>query len=221
MTFPTPDPAYQPVPTGAIPATDTTHVTGTTHVTDTTPATETADSAPNRASVLIVPFLIGGAVTVLLGTYGNLHEPTGIAVSVAGFSGPLAVKVWLATVAVVLAVVQLFSALAMYGKLGFEAPMWTGRLHRWSGRLAFLLAVPVAIHCLYAVGFQPGTPRLLVHSLLGCFFFGAFTVKMLILPRKGVPGWALPVFGGLVFTGLVGLWLTSSLWFFTTFGVKF
>jgi hypothetical protein len=207
MTFPTPDPAYQPVPAG---------------LTETVvPVTGNADPAPNRASVLIVPFLIGAAVTVLLGVYGSLHEPTGIAVSIAGFSGPLAVKVWLATVAVVLAVVQLFSALAMYGKLGFEAPTWTGRLHRWSGRLAFLFAVPVAIHCLYAVGFQPGTPRLLIHSLLGCFFFGAFTVKMLILPRKGVPGWALPVFGGLVFTGLVGLWLTSSLWFFTTFGVKF
>ena len=36
-----------------------------------------------------------------------------------------------------------------------------------------------------------------------------------------MPGWALPVFGGLVFTALVGLWLTSSLWFFTTVGVKF
>lgn len=207
MTFPMPDPAYRPVPSGA---------------TETIPpVTETADSAPNRASVLIVPFLIGAAITVLLGVYGSLHEPTGIAVSIAGFSGPLAVKVWLATVAVALAVVQLISALAMYGKLGFEAPSWTGLLHRWSGRLAFLSAVPVAIHCLYAVGYQPGTPRLLIHSLLGCFFFGAFAMKMLILPRKGVPGWALPVVGGLVFTGLVGLWLTSSLWFFTTFGVKF
>ena len=101
MTLPTPDPAYQPVPAG---------------LTETVvPVTGTADSAPHRASVLIVPFLIGAAVTVLLGVYGGLHEPTGIAVSIAGFSGPLAAKVWLATVAVVLAVVQLFSALAMYG----------------------------------------------------------------------------------------------------------
>jgi hypothetical protein len=44
---------------------------------------------------------------------------------------------------------------------------------------------------------------------------------MLTLSRKGMPGWMLPLFGGLVFTALVGLWLTSSLWFFTTFGVKF
>ena len=169
---------------------------------------------------LLVPFLIGGAVAVALGAYGQLHEPTLVAVNLAGFSGPLAAKTWLATGAVVLAVVQLVSALAMYGKLGITAPSWTGLLHRWSGRAAFLLSVPVAMHCLYAVGFQSYSPRVLIHSLLGCFFFGAFTAKMLILSRKGVPGWALPVFGGLVFTALVGIWLTSSLWFFTTFGVK-
>jgi hypothetical protein len=169
---------------------------------------------------VLIPLLIGGAVTVALGTYSRLHEPTSIAVNLAGFSGPLAAKTWLATGAVLLAVVQLVSALIMYGKLGRRAPSWIGRLHRWSGRAAFLLAVPVAIHCLYAVGFQSATPRVFIHSLLGCFFFGAFTVKMLLLSRKGIPNWALPVFGGLVFTALVFLWLTSSLWFFTTFGLK-
>ena len=33
-----------------------------------------------------------------------------------------------------------------------------------------------------------------------------------------MPGWALPVVGGLLFACLVGLWLTSSLWFFTNVG---
>jgi hypothetical protein len=94
-------------------------------------------------------------------------------------------------------------------------------VHRWSGRLAFLLAVPVAVHCLYAVGLQTGSLRVLVHSLLGCRFFGGFVVKMLGLRRPGLPGWALPVLGGLLFTVLVGLWWTSSWWFFTTFGVRF
>jgi hypothetical protein len=31
-----------------------------------------------------------------------------------------------------------------------------------------------------------------------------------------MPGWALPVLGGAAFTALTGLWLTSSVWFFTT-----
>jgi len=180
-------------------------------------------AASSRGAVqLLVPLAIGGAVAVALGVYGRLHEPTNIAVNIAGFSGPLAAKTWLATGAAAFAFVQVASALVMYGKVpGLAAPSWIGGLHRWSGRIAFLLAVPVAIHCLYAVGFQSYEPRVLVHSLLGCFFFGVFTVKMLSLSRKGLPGWVLPVLGGLAFTGLVGLWLTSSLWFFTTFGIKF
>jgi hypothetical protein len=108
----------------------------------------------------------------------------------------------------------------MYGRLGGASGFAAG-LHRWSGRGAFLLAVPVAVHCLYALGFQTSDTRTLVHSLLGCVFFGAFTMKMLVLPKRGVGGWVLPLVGGFVFACLVGLWLSSSLWFFTTVGVKF
>ena len=97
-------------------------------------------------------------------------------------------KVWLATGAALLALVQLLSALAMYGKLGSFKPAWASTVHRWSGRLAFLLTVPVAVHCLYALGFADYDTRVLAHSLLGCFFFGAFTAKMLILPKQGLPG---------------------------------
>src|SRR4029450_6946406 len=100
--------------------------------------------------------------------------------------------------------------------VGGFSPSWAGTVHRWSGRSAFLLTIPVAVHCLYALGFATYDWRTLAHSLFGCFFYGAFTVKMLILPKKGLPGWTLPVLGGAVFTALVALWLTSSLWYFTT-----
>jgi hypothetical protein len=180
--------------------------------------------APPRAGTLaklLVPLAAGAAVSVTLGVYGSLHTPTGIAVNLAGFSSPLTVKVWLASGAVTFALVQLLSALAMYGRLpGVRAPSWTGTLHRWSGRVAFLLSIPVAVHCLYALGFQTYNARVVVHSLLGCVFFGAFTVKMLVLTRRGLAGWVLPLVGGVVFAALTGLWLTSSLWFFTTVGVK-
>jgi len=179
------------------------------------PAHRTRDSS---LSVVLVPVAVGSAVAIALGVYGRLHEPTGLAVSIAGFSGTQPVKAWLATVVFLLALVQLGTALAMWGKLPVAA-RWAPTLHRWSGRAAVLLAVPVMVHCLYALGYQSATPRVLVHSFLGCFFFGAFTAKMLLLTRRGVPGWALPVIGGLVFTGVVGLWLTSSLWFFTTIGL--
>lgn len=180
-----------------------------------------ADEDRGTAAKLLVPLIVGALVTVTLGVYGSLHEPTGIAVNLAGFSGPQTVKVWIATGAACFGVIQLISALAMYGKLGFAAPGWVGPVHRWSGRTAFLLAVPVAVHCLYALGLQSGDTRVLIHSLLGCLFFGAFTTKMFVLPKPGLPGWVLPLFGGVVFAGLIGLWLTSSVWFFTTFGVRF
>jgi hypothetical protein len=169
--------------------------------------------------LLWLPLLVGAAVTVTLGVYANLHSPTGIAVNLAGFSGPQPAKVWLATICLLAVVVQLLSAMAMYGRYGLTAAPWTPALHRWSGRVAFLVAIPIAIHCLFALGFSTFDPRTLVHSLLGCFVFGLFTVKMLALPKQGLAGWILPLLGGLVFTCFVGLWLTSSLWYFTTFGV--
>ncbi len=179
-------------------------------------------TAGNRAvAALLVPLVAGAVVSVVLGVYGSLHTPTGVAVNVAGFSSPMSVKAWLATVVVVLAIVQLLSALAMYGKLGRSVPAWVSAVHRWSGRLVFLVSIPVALHCLYALGFQSFDTRVLLHSLLGCFFYGAFVAKMLLLRKDGAPGWSLPVLGGLVFTGLVGLWLSASLWFFTHSGLTF
>jgi Family of unknown function (DUF6529) len=183
-------------------------------------STEVGAARP-RAHLLLVPLAIGSAVAITLGVYGGLHSPTGVAVNVAGFSGPLEAKVWLTSAALLFGVLQLVSALVMYEKVPrVRSADWIAAAHRWSGRAAFLLAVPVAVHCLYAVGFQTFTPRVVVHSLLGCVFFGAFTVKMLGLRRDGLPGWALPVLGGSVFAVLVGLWWTSSLWFFTTIGVR-
>src|SRR5437879_2035572 len=177
--------------------------------------------AASGAAKLVVPSLIGALVALTLGIYGGLHHPTGIAINIAGFSSPGSVKSWLATGATVFALVQVGSALVMYGKVPrIAAPSWIGGLHRWSGRIAFLLAVPVAIHCLYALGFQNYSTRVLVHSLLGCAFFGAFTVKMLILPRRGLPSWILPACGALVFTVLTAVWFTSAYWFFATFGIR-
>ena len=180
-----------------------------------------APPGSKSALALLIPAAVGCAVSVGLGVYGHEHSPTGIAVNLAGFSGPLAAKAWLTTAATVLAVVQLVSALVMYGKIKVvRAPSWIGGLHRWSGRLAFLAVVPVAMQCLYALGFQSYSTRVLIHSVLGCAFFGVFTAKMLVLPKRGTPSWSLPLLGGLLFVVLVAIWLTSSYWFFTNFGIR-
>ncbi|MFC7306977.1 DUF6529 family protein [Streptomyces monticola] len=173
-----------------------------------------------RAARFLVPALVAAAVAVGLGAYGTVHGPAGTAFNLAGFSSASAVKAWLGTAAFAFAVVQSGSALAMYGRLpGVRSRPWMAAVHRWSGRAAFLLAVPVAVHCLYALGYQSYDTRVLWHSLLGCFFFGAFSAKMLLLRTERLPAWLLPIVGGLVFTALTVVWLTSALWFFRTFGV--
>jgi hypothetical protein len=58
------------------------------------------------------------------------------------------------------------------------------------------------------------------HSVLGCLFYGAFTTKMLVLTRPGRTGWIMSIIGGLVFAALVGIILTSALWYFSTSGVR-
>jgi len=182
-------------------------------------ATRPAEQARDYFRVpLLVFVLVGCAVGLALGVYAAQHKPAGYALDIAGFSAPLYVKAWLTTFAAVLAVVQLLTAARLYDP---DVPAWTGTVHRWSGRVAVLLTVPVVVHCTYALGFGTYEPRVLVHSLLGCVFYGAFVTKMLILSRRGQPRWVLPVAGGVLFAALIALWLTSSLWVFTTTGFHF
>ena len=178
------------------------------------------DSDPNAQSAFFIAVIIGLMVAVGLGTYGAVHPPGTVAINVAGFSSFLAVKAWLGTLAMVLAIIQLVTALKMYGKLSPGGPM-VSFLHRWSGRAAVAASIPVAAHCLYIAGFMATDARVLLHSIAGCFFYGVFTMKMLALSDDHSPGWALPVAGGAAFAALTVLWATSSLWFFTTFGVTF
>jgi phosphatidylglycerophosphate synthase len=135
------------------------------------------------------------------------------------FSNTLSFKAWSTTLILLLAVFQLYSALRMWGKVNRPQtmPSWWGDAHRLSGTLAFAFSLPVAFHCLWALGFEPDFTQLrrFAHSVLGCVFYGAFAAKVTLVRAHAGPSWALPVVGGLVFTSLVTLWLTSSLWFFT------
>ena len=170
--------------------------------------------ARNNARVLI-PVLIGALVAVALGVYGGQHKGQSIVFHVTGFQELIRAKSWMATISAALALVQLSSAAVMSGHLpGVTAPTWIPTVHRWSGRLAFFVAVPVAVFCLYGIGFQTYTTRVLLHSLLGCVFFGVFTIKMLALTQKGLSGWIISVLGGLVFAVLIGIWFTSAFWYF-------
>src|SRR6266511_1275465 len=100
---------------------------------------------------------VGALVALSLGLYGRLHDPTGRSLITLFFTNTLTLKVWLATAAVVLAVGQVLGGLRMYGKLGkSRGPRWIRTGHRLAGTAAFLLTIPVAYHCLWALGFQSG-----------------------------------------------------------------
>lgn len=182
--------------------------------------TQPAPRSSSGGVTIVIALVVGALVAVGLGAFGRLHEPQFFSVNVAGFSSGTAVKTWMATLAISLGLFQLVSAFAMYRLLpGGRAPSWIGTAHVWSGRLAVLVSVPVAVHCLYALGFQATDSRVLFHSLFGCLFYGIFVTKMLLLTRKGLPGWVIPIAGGLLFFGLVYVWVTSAWWFFQTSGV--
>ena len=166
-----------------------------------------------------MPLLVGAAVSVSLGVYANSHGPTGKTVTTFGFSSVLSMKAWLTTIVAALALVQLASALRIFGHLGKgPTPHWVNILHRSAGTVAVVVSAPVAYHCLWSLGFSTFDTRTTVHSLLGCAFYGAFVAKLLTLKMSRLPNWLLPVLGGLVFTAVVGLWLSSSLWFFRNVG---
>ena len=184
-------------------------------------AVATTEPGPRPGAVLVLAGA-GAAVAVLLGVYGRVHDPTGESTIALFFSGTLNLKAWFTTAAVLLAVVQVLTALRLYGKVKIPRafPRWLGDVHRLSGTLALLFSLPVAYHCLWALGFESdaGAPRRFVHSVAGCFFYGAFLTKVLVVRRRGLPKWALPVLGGATFAALVVLWTTSSLWFFQNVG---
>jgi len=133
------------------------------------------------------------------------------------FSSTIAAKAWLATAVIVLALVQVTTAARIYGRLRF-LPV-RGRvvstIHRWSGRSAFGLSLPVFFHCVTILGFQTPDARVAVHSVAGTFLYGVFAAKILIVRDRELPGWVLPVAGVTLATVLGVLWTTSSLWYFT------
>src|SRR3954451_17053379 len=161
-----------------------------------------AEQVASRRGVLFGALLLGAGVAVALGVYGRVHDPDFAALPSLGFSGPGAFKSWAASVILLLALFQLVSALWLYGRIGRRpAPSWLGPVHRTTGAVSFLLSQPVAYMCLYGLGFSPDPfkVRVLVHSIAGCLFYGAFAAKVVFVHTRRAPGWALPVAGGLLF----------------------
>jgi hypothetical protein len=169
---------------------------------------------------LALPLVVFAGVALTAGLLAK-GEPSGGGYFDLIFSDPIHMKVWLATAAVALGLFRLFTAAWIFRRLPWDKPAWVNPAHRWSGRLAFLFTLPVAYHCIFKLGYQDATTRVMWHSLLGCAFFGAYAAKVLIVRLKRFPGPTLPIAGGLLFAILIGVWWTSARWFFDTVGVDF
>jgi len=140
------------------------------------------------------------------------------------FSTPIASKVWLATAALALAGVQVLTGARIFGKLERFVPIRrprVNRIHRWSGRLAVLLTLPVVFHCVFILGFKTTDARVLAHSILGSFVYGVFAVKVFFVHDRRHPRWVVPLVGGTMASVLAALWATSALWYFTNVRVGF
>jgi hypothetical protein len=181
----------------------------------------TTSSTSPAAAKVAAALLLGAAVAVSMGVYAKVHTPAARPLFTLGFSSVLPMKAWLTTAAAALLVVQLLTALWMWGRLpgAGPAPGWASIAHRWTGTTAFVLTLPVALHCIWSLGFATSSARVAVHGFVGCLFYGAYATKMLCLRLSGLPRWALPVAGGTVLGSLVLLWLTAALWFFTRSGI--
>ncbi len=177
-------------------------------------------AVPRPAGRLALAGGLALAVAAALYVIGRTHTPS----YTMGLFGQHGVAVYrlkaqLATVMLGLALAQLTLALWMYQRLpgAGAAPPPVPMLHRAGGTTLFLLSLPVAVHCMFAYGVQLGDLRVALHSVAGCFFYGAFAAKVVIVRSRRLPGWALPVAGGLLVTLIVVMWYSSALWYFDGF----
>ena len=117
----------------------------------------TSTTARSPAVAFAVAAAVGALVALSLGVYGRVHDPASETTIKWFFTSTLHFKTWMTTLALVLALVQVLGGMWMFGKLPLgPAPAWVGPGHRIAGSLALLVSLPVAYHCLWSLGFNPG-----------------------------------------------------------------
>ncbi|GAB3988436.1 DUF6529 family protein [Actinoallomurus acanthiterrae] len=154
-------------------------------------------------------------VAAALFAFGRTHTPNYDS-SLFGRRGGDAnlLKAELGTALQCLAFFQLILALWMYRRLpgAGAAPRRVPLAHRIGGAVLFVLSLPIAYHCITAYGVQTYSARVALHAIAGCFFYGAFAAKVLIVRSRYLTAWALPLAGGTLFSLVAILWFSGPLW---------
>ncbi|MBI4587578.1 MAG: hypothetical protein HY725_01960 [Candidatus Rokubacteria bacterium] len=121
-----------------------------------------------------------------------------------------------ASLAFVLAVLNLLIMLQLYGKIRLfrwpsESLAWW---HRRQGDVILVLFVLIAYHCVRYGYVDPGSPRVLGHSILGSLTMAVITLKLLTV--RWIPRLMdyVAVIGATLFVATTGTVLTSALWYF-------
>jgi uncharacterized protein DUF6529 len=173
--------------------------------------------SPGRLFRPLAPLLLAAAIACGVYAWAKNGTPD-YGTSLFGQTGAetLPLKSWLATAVLGLALLQLCTAMWLYGRIRRPSvrPRRLGTAHRITGVTAILVSVPIAYHCLFAYGFEDFDSRVLVHSLAGCFLYGAVAAKVLVVRWRSLPGWVLPVAGGTLVSVVAVLWYTGALWYF-------
>ncbi len=123
-----------------------------------------------------------------------------------------------ASLAFLLAVLNLLIMLQLYGKISLfpwasEPLAWW---HRRQGDVILVLFVLIAYHCVRYGYIDPGSPRVLGHSILGSLTLAVIVLKFLTV--RGIPRLMdhIAVIGASLFLATTGTGLTSALWYWAT-----
>ncbi|MEV5012030.1 MULTISPECIES: DUF6529 family protein [unclassified Streptomyces] len=175
-----------------------------------------APRTESRQLLGLLWLLLPLAVTGGLIWYGRVHTPE-YRRSLFGVHGHAVIllKAQLGSALLGLALIQLLLALWMYGRLpGLRAaPRPVPTVHRLIGMVAFLFSVPIAQQCIIAYGVSLTGTREALHSLAGCFLYGAVVAKVVVVRHRRWPGWALPLAGGALVTVIALVWYSAAFWY--------
>lgn len=151
--------------------------------------------------VPLTALAVGAAVSLAIGLYSVLHQPTGRDFVLFGFESAAGWKNALALLIALLLVAQAALSFKLAGMFGFRTTT-EPRLHearRLLATLAVGFSLPVAFHCVWVLGFRSDNFAITLHSILGCVAYGLVVAG--IWPnrpaqaeaRSGVDSWARAV----------------------------
>jgi len=131
----------------------------------------------------------GAAASVALGAYSVVHEPSGRDFVLYGFDSSAGWKHALTLAVAVLLVAQAAIGFKLAGLFGLRPPgrPWLPELRRLIATAAVGLSLPVAFHCVWALGFGSDSPVGALHSILGCIAYGCVVAALWPNDRKPAP----------------------------------